>query len=236
MTKYLLFLFLSITFVFSKGFGAPNTVVLTADQVYGANDIEAAIDLATQNGTRSGTVLLDASDGPFSYSGEDRSINIYYSNITLRSQNGAQIINCADGIFFDDFATENVTIEGISFNCSGVGILVPWGEHEQVTLRDNTISSPTIGIILTQIQGNKVQGNSIMAGWQGILLTSGTNENQIIQNTIYGVQHSGISLEGDNFNNKIHGNKVFCAPDFDCLTVSASLEVLANNKISGNKP
>ena len=236
MNKLLLSLIALIVLVFSTGMRSQDTVVVvTASQVAGANDIEYAIEVATQNGTRPGTVILDASDGPFIYTGADRSINIYYSNVTLRSENGAEIVNCADGIFFDNFTTRKVLIEGIAFDCTGVGIIAPWGIHEQLTVRHNAIRS-LVGISLNQIHGAQIIGNNITAELWGIALNPGTNDNKIISNEISGVQQSGIYLEEDTFNNKVHGNKVQCASGYDCLTVKASPEVFLNNKISGNKP
>lgn len=224
-----------IALLLLTGMGNPNTVVITASQVAGANDIEYAIEVATQNGTRPGTVILDARDGDFVYTGADRSINIYSPGVTLRSENGARIANCADGVFFDNFTTSQVTIEGIEFECSGVGIIAPWGTHENLTVRDNTIISP-VGISLHQIQGAKMIGNNIIAEWRGISLDPGTNDNKIISNVISGVQESGIFLDEGVINNKVHGNKVTCAPGHSCLTVNASPEVFLTNKISGNKP
>jgi hypothetical protein len=220
---------------FSMGMGSPNVVVISAAQVTGANDIEFAIEVATDNGTRPGTVILDARDGDFVYTGADRSINIYSAGVTLRSENGARIANCDDGVFFDNFTTSRVTIEGIEFDCSGVGIIAPWGTHEHLTIRDNKIISP-VGISLHQIQGAKMIGNNIIAEWRGISLDPGTNDNKIISNVISGVQQSGIYLGEGVFGNKVHGNKVSCAPGHSCLTVNASPEVLLTNKISGNKP
>ena len=217
------------------GMDTPDTVIVTAAQVDGANDIEYFIELATNNGTRPGTVILDASEGPFVYTDEDRSINIYYSNVTLRSENGALIANCADGVFFDNFITKRVTIEGISFVCEQFGVIIPWGQHSEVSIKNNIIVG-FIGVLLNQIQGNQVVENTISAEWQGVLLTYGTNENKIIGNTITLVENAGIALEGNNFGNKVHGNKVVCSVGYDCLTVNAPPEVFDNNKISGNTP
>ena len=94
-------------------------VTLDASQVTSASDIEQAIETATAYGTRPGTVILDGSQGKFEYDGADRSINLYYSNITLRGVNKATIGNCDDGVFFDDFTVNNIVIEGIGFACLG---------------------------------------------------------------------------------------------------------------------
>ena len=235
MKTFVFVLVALLTLPFMAATGYPDTVIVTAAQVDGANDIEYFIEVATNNGTRPGTVILDASDGPFVYTQDDRSINIFYSNVTLRSDNGALIANCADGVFFDDFATEKVTIQGISFVCDQFGVRIPWGQHTRVSIKNNIIVG-FIGVLLNQIQGNQVVGNTISAEWQGVLLTNGTNENNIIGNTITLVQDSGIALEGNNFGNKVHGNQVVCAVDFNCLTVNAPPEVFETNKISGNTP
>jgi len=159
MNKLVLVLLSLLLLPFLSGMDNPDTVIVTAAQVDGANDIEYFIEIATDNGTRPGTVILDSSEGPFVYTDEDRSINIYYSNVTLRSENGALIANCADGIFFDNFTTESVTIEGISFVCDQVGVSIPWGQHSKVSIKNNIIVG-FIGVLLNQIHGNRVVGKS----------------------------------------------------------------------------
>lgn len=235
MKKLVIVLLSVLVLLTLAGMEIPDSVIVTATQVDGANDIEYFIEVVTKNGTRPGTVILDASEGPFVYTDEDRSINIYYSNVTLRSENGALIANCADGVFFDNLTTERVIIEGISFVCDQIGVSIPWGQHSEVSIKNNIIVG-FIGVLLHQIQGNQVVGNYISAEWQGVLLTYGTNENKIIGNTITLVQDSGIALEGNNYGNKVHGNQVVCSIGYDCLTVNAPPEVLENNKISGNTP
>lgn len=235
MKKCVLVVLSLLALLFLAGMVTPDTVIVTAMQVDGANDIEYFIELATNNGTRPGTVILDASEGPFVYTDEDRSINIYYSNVTLRSENGALIANCADGVFFDNFSTERVTIEGIAFVCNQVGVSIPWGQHSKVSIKNNIIVG-FIGVLLNQIQGNQVVGNYISAEWQGVLLTYGTHENNVIGNTITLVQNAGIALEGNNTGNKVHGNKVVCSVGVECLTVNVPPEDFENNKISGNTP
>ena len=87
-----------------------------------AVDIEAAIIQATAEGTRQGMVTLDGKKGAFVFTGEDRSVNIFVSNLTLRGVNQPVIQNCDDGLFFDNFPLENVQVEGITFLCSGDGV------------------------------------------------------------------------------------------------------------------
>jgi hypothetical protein len=124
---------------------APPEVILNASQVTSARDIEMAIDLATNYGTRPGIVTLDGNKGKFEYTGDDRSINIYYSNITLRSFNWATIGNCDDGVFFDDTIANNIVIEGIELVClGGHSVYAPYlGQHHYVTLRNNYFESGT---------------------------------------------------------------------------------------------
>jgi hypothetical protein len=65
-----------------------NVETLTANQVVGANDIEAAIQRATLEGTRPGTVILDGRNGPFVYTVDDRSINIFLKPDSAWSEPG----------------------------------------------------------------------------------------------------------------------------------------------------
>ena len=85
-----------------------NTVTLTASQVDGANDIEAAILEATAGGTRPATVILDGSKGPFVFTDEDRSLNLFVSDLILRGKNNAVLQNCEDGLFFDDLPLRSI--------------------------------------------------------------------------------------------------------------------------------
>ena len=91
----------------------PSTITLTAGQVSSAVDIEAAIIGATARGTRPGTVILDGQNGPFVLTGDDRSMNIFVSNLTLRGVNQAVIKNCDDGLFFDSFPLKHILVEGV---------------------------------------------------------------------------------------------------------------------------
>lgn len=100
-----------------------------------------------------------------------------------------------------------------------------------VLISANQLSGYEIAVFLDHAGENMVDGNRIQSNWQGILLTSGASANRIMGNTISGPRDSGISLEGGNVDNKIHGNLVTCAADYPCVAVSGPLE---GNKISGN--
>ena len=54
-----------------------NKVILTAREVDGAEDIEAAILCATEKGSRSGTFILDGKNGLFVFTSPDKSLNIF---------------------------------------------------------------------------------------------------------------------------------------------------------------
>lgn len=276
---------LSVAVLFTLGnapMRGPSTeVVLNAGQVTSAVDIEIAIDSATDHGQRPGIVTLDSSAGEFVYAGDDRSINIYYSNITLRSKNGAVIKNCGDGIFFDDFVTDNIVIEGIRFVGEN-GVIAAFGTHRNVTIRNNVFiansyainargadgwvitgnqasgnataiqllestetriadnslidSSQGLGVFLEKSNGNTISRNMIVNGWQGILIGRGSSGNRVVNNTIYLVQQSGISFEGNNEYNSVLANKVSCQPNTDCQIVNVGDPPLSpTNKIQGNK-
>ncbi len=275
----LLFCFIAALSAITPALASHDQVSISADQVISASDIEQAINEATGYGTHPGTVILDARAGPFIYSAPDRSINIFYSDVNLRSLNGAVITNCVDGILFDNVSASDVIIEGITFQCESNGIVAGFGTHDRVTIQNNVIEAAGIGIganggrgwlisnnevvsgvdainlidttksmitgnllsgneialFLDQANRNKVTNNHLSASWQGILLIAGTNSNKVNGNRIFGPRNAGISLEGNNENNKIHGNRVTCAPEFQCLAVSGPAEVFETNKISGNK-
>lgn len=196
-------LLLSVAMLFTLGnapMRGPSTeVVLNASQVTSAVDIERAIDTATDHGQRPGIVTLDSSRGEFVYTGDDRSINIYYSNITLRSKNGAVIANCGDGIFFDDFVTDNIVIEGIRFIGEN-GIIAAFGTHRNVTIKNNVFIANSYAISARGADGWVITGNQGVGNATVIQLLEAT-ETRIADNSLVGSsQGLGIFLEKSNGN------------------------------------
>jgi Right handed beta helix region len=63
--------------------------------------------------------------------------------LTLRGINFARIVNCDDGVFFDDNPVSNILIEGLVLQCGGDGIDARFGRgpRERVTVQDNVIRS-----------------------------------------------------------------------------------------------
>ncbi|NJC95254.1 MAG: hypothetical protein C3F07_14210 [Anaerolineales bacterium] len=206
-------LLLSISMLFTLG-NAPlkgefvKEVTLNASQVTGAMDIELAMEAATDRGEHPGIVTLDASAGDFIYTSDDRSINIYLSDVTLRSKNGAMITNCADGIFFDDFVTDNVVIEGIRFVCEN-GIIASYGTHRNVTIRDNVFIANSYAIGARGADGWIITGNHAAGNATVIQLLEST-ETIISDNSLIGSsQGLGIFLEksdGNTVSHNIIGN------------------------------
>ncbi len=191
----ILFLFLLfIPFQTAAGYSLDNkAVTLTAKQVDGAEDIEAAIQQATLGGTRRGTVTLDGRDGAFVFTGSDRSINLFVSNLTLLGANQAVIQNCDDGLFFDDFPLKNILVEGIVFLCAGDGLEAA-GSFQNVTLRSNMFQAGANGIAISGASsGWLVTGNVIQAGADGILM-NGAQKMVVSGNHISGA--TGISMQG----------------------------------------
>ena len=257
-----------------------NWVVLTADQVHTAVDIENAFHQATGGGTQPGIVVLDGSRGIFQYDpnyGQDFDINIFYSNLTLRGVNNAAIQG--GGMFFDGMPLENIVIEHLWMNCPADCIISWGGPHRNIVLRDNHLIAAGYGIqvaetndwiiyknsiqaggvavdlidgegiillnnrlggnipiMMSQCRKVKVINNSLLGGWEGLLIRSLSDHNQVIANVFSNVQHAGISLETDTHDNQIHGNKVTCASDTNCTIVFASENTWEDNNISGNKP
>lgn len=208
-------------------------IVLDASQVTSARDIEAALDAATAYGTRPGTVILDGSKGKFEYTEADRSINIYYSNITIRSFNWATIGNCDDGIFFDDTTANNILIEGVEFVCwSGHAVYAPFlGQHHNVILRKNYFESgaaPAINIL--QGDGWIITGNQILSLGTGIFLNE-TGSTLIRRNTIQA--EIGIELYNSGYNNKVTDNKITGRWRGVLLSGKTLGNIVTNNKIYG---
>ena len=205
MKKLALFLIVAMLFTLGNApmGGKITEVTLNASQVTSAVDIEHAIDIATNNGTRPGIVTLDSSAGEFVYTADDRSINIYNSNITLRSKNGAVITNCGDGIFFDDFVTDNIVIEGIRFIGEN-GIIAAYGTHRNVTIRNNVFLANNFGVEATKADGWNITGNYAVSGSMPIHLLKST-ETKIANNSLVAPnQGLGIFLEKSNWNTVDH--------------------------------
>jgi len=229
-------------------------IVLDATQVTSARDIEMAIDLVTNYGTRPGIVTLDGSKGKFEYTGDDRSINIYYSNITLRSFNWATIGNCDDGVFFDDTVANNILIEGVELVClGGHSVYAPYlGQHHFVTLRNNYFESgayPAIDILQgdhwtitgnqilssgnaitlnetggTLIRKNKIQGNI------GIVLFNSGYDNRVTKNTIT-AWWQGVLIMGKTLGNKVTANRIYRVQDSGIYFA----DIVAGNRVTANK-
>lgn len=231
-----------------------NEVILDANQVTSARDIEMAIDTATAYGTRPGIVTLDGSKGKFEYTGDDRSINIYYSNITLRSFNRATIGNCDDGVFFDDLIANKIVIEGIGLVClGGHSVYAPYlGQHHYVILRNNYFESgmyPAIDILQgdywtitgnqilslgtgiylnetggTLIRNNKIQGNI------GVVLYNSGYENRVANNKIT-AWWQGVLISGKTLGNKVTANKISRVQDFGIYFA----DIVAGNRVTANQ-
>lgn len=157
-----------------------NVITLTSGEVDSADDIEAAILSVTANGTRPGTVILDGHNGAFLFIGDDRSLNIFVSSLTLRGVNQAVIENCDDGLFFDDFPLKHILVEGIAFLCTGDGIEAT-GAFQDVTLRNNMFWARNNGIGMSgPSSGWLIKDNLIQAYGDGIWMTG--VENAVITN------------------------------------------------------
>ncbi len=197
----LLMLFLALTAVIvPHQFGVvadqpnPATITLTADQVTGAMDIEMTINVATANGTRPGTVILDGSKGPFNLITDDRSINIFVSDLILRGTNNAILSGCDDGLFFDDFPLKHILIEGITFRCTGDGIDAPVS-YKDVTIRNNLFQVKRTGILVHgQASDWMIANNDIQAGDNAIWVMLG-HDMTIFNNRMSG-HFSGVTLQG----------------------------------------
>jgi hypothetical protein len=235
---------------------APGKVVLTADMVQSAPDIEAAILVATDGGTHPGVVILDGQKGSFNYAPDalDVDINIWVSDLTLRGINQAKLHG--GGISLDGMLLSNIVIEGLSIQCPADCITSPDGLHQNVKVRNNRIEAPNFGIAvgpgaadwlieknritagniavqLLSTTGIKVVNNQLSAGVWGVTLESACHKNQIIANSIVDVQAGGIALGPESLENKVHANRVTCAPEAPACVIV--YDEGTDNRIKGNK-
>jgi nitrous oxidase accessory protein NosD len=256
MIKTTLILALVGTLALVAGPGTDNEVVLTAADVTAAYDIENALQLATDYGARPGIVTLDASGGPFTYYEEDRSINIFYPNVTLRSLNGAVLANCADGVFFDNFPLDDVTIQGITFDCSGGGVAISPSDfpHSGLVIQDNVMDVYDYGITITGWHDVTIRANQVtvregldreaiyltetsdalvldneLSGYRGLAL-EGSDANQVVNNDI-AASWQGVLLKSGSDGNKIIANRIR-GPQAAGIALEAGT---TNNKVHGNR-
>jgi hypothetical protein len=167
------------------------TVTITRDQIDGANDIEAAIQRATAEGSRPGTVVLDGSRGAFVFTDDDRSVNIFVSNLVLRGVNNAVIRNCGDGLYFDNFPLKNILVAGIEFNCEGEGVAGS-GAFENVVFYQNTFRGERNGIAIGGASRDWLITENVLEGGQGGMIASGAQNFLVLDNQVSGI--TGITL------------------------------------------
>lgn len=185
-----------------------DVVVLSADQVHTAIDIENALKAATADGTRPGQVVLDGSRGIFQYDsayGNDFDINIFYSDVVLRGDNRAVIQG--GGINLDGMTLENITIQNLGMVCPADCISSPSGIHLGVNIIENWLIANNIGIQVMKTDEWVIQQNTIQAGSMGIQL----------------VETSGITVK----NNRIAG-------EFPILLQEADHSVIQGNTLLGS--
>jgi hypothetical protein len=203
-------------------------VIISSEEVDSADDIEAAIIEATASGTHPGTVILDGRAGAFLFTGDDRSLNIFVSNLTLRGVNNAIIENCDDGLFFDDYPLQHILVEGITFLCTGDGVEAT-GTFRDVTLRNSVFWAQNNGIganghsngwliadnyIRSEWDAINLAGavdftidNNILSGYNGIVLLR-DSQFQVCHNAIQAV-YQGISIGQESWENTVQGNTVY---------------------------
>ncbi len=104
------------------------------------------INTATANGVRPGMVILDRLKRPSILTTDDRSINIFVSDLALHDVDNAVISACDYGLFFDDFPLKNILVEGITFQYPGDGIDAPVS-FQNVTIRNNKFRVKLTGIL-----------------------------------------------------------------------------------------
>jgi hypothetical protein len=229
-----IYLVLAIFVLLGSGFtgptwsNLPGMIRLTAEQVSSAQDIEAATHQATAWGTRSGTVILDGSLGPFVFTeneGDDRTINIFYSNLALRGENGAILAN-SDGIFFDDVRADRILIADFSMNCLA-DCIVSWGNHKDVRIQNMELHAGANGIQIAQTQKWSVYNNKIFASSAAVQVIEASSikivRNQLtgyipisfvrtencaaVQNQLQG-QWQGVLLTAQSSSNMVNRNQI----------------------------
>lgn len=207
---------------------SPHTVLLTAQDVRTASDIEAAFHEATGWGAHPGVVVLDGSQGPFVYEiadGNDYAINIFYSNLTLRGINGAEIAG-GEGIVFDNLLLNRVEIRDLTLRCD-TDCIISWGANTGVRIHHNRIYAGGLGIQIAQTSGWSVQDNLVQAGGVALdlidaseivarrnrlsgfipVMLSNSSYVQVTGNTLQG-QWQGVLLRSPGDHNLVSANAI----------------------------
>ncbi len=202
-------------------------LTLTAKQVTSAIDIETAIHQVTLEGQRPGVIILDGREGPFKYAGPDRSINIFFSNLTLRGANNAFFPD-TDGVYIDHVPADHLVIENLVMKCSGdcIGMV---GTHNHVIVRNNVLTSGAMGIGVNGGSSWSITNNTIQAKVFAIFLI-GTQNATVMNNHLSG--YLGIVLDGARLSN-VRENAISSGWQGVLLKSEASRNLVANNSILG---
>jgi parallel beta-helix repeat protein len=250
-----IFIFMSLFFIpteVSSAAGNNDTgvVVLTADQVRTAVDIENAFNIATDSGAHPGMVILDGSRGPFQYDpayGLDVDINIFYSDLILRGENNAAIQG--GGIYFDGMMLENIIIENLTMHCPG-DCMISWGgPHRNVTIHANNLIATGYGIQVAETDGWKIHGNTIQAGWVAVdmimanrimvnnnrlagyipVMLYNSEDCKVVNNTALG-SWDGVMVANLSFGNLVTANTIFNVENSGIILGAET----QGNKVHGN--
>lgn len=210
--------------------GVPWVVTLTAEDVRTAQDIEAAMHVATQWGSRPGTVILDGSQGPFVYTiaeANDYTINIFYPNLSLVGSNGA-VFPYSQGIFFDDLPADHILIKNLTMHCE-TDCIVSWGNHWDVQIQNVRLYGSGIGIQVAQTDGWSILRSTIQGGWTAVHVLEASNI------SIVGNQLSGFIpvLLQNSHNSQVKLNTLAGSWQGVLLTAPSSYNRVIANSISG---
>jgi hypothetical protein len=205
-----------------------NVITLTAQNVTSAIDIESAVRTVTANGTRPGTLLLDGRYGPFVYSGDDRSINIFYSNLTFRGINEAFFPNTEDGFFFD-FPADNIHIQDL-FMVSKGGCISGGGNNSNVVVHGNTFQANSVAIGINLGRNWTITNNTILAGVYALQIVNGGSNLTVANNQLNAP--TPIVMEGTEMSS-IYNNTLNAKDQGIFMTSEASGNEVFNNNILG---
>ncbi|MDF2445420.1 MAG: Periplasmic copper-binding protein (NosD) [Moraxellaceae bacterium] len=217
-----------------------DTVTLTRNDVTDVGDIEAAIATATRNGTVAGKVILDGSEGRFTFPDfSDQSIDITVSNLTITGRNAAAL---DAGFAFGSVEVSNIVIEGLEIQSpveDGVAILsTGTNVTSNVTIRSNSISSQASAFFVSNATDWRIKSNTISSGAEedtGAITLLGARASEIIGNRVtsgaWGIVLTASSLR-ESTGNQIVANQVSARGRGMVLTGAASRNTVLLNHIS----
>ena len=199
------------------------SIILSNSQI--SNNIISGLKYGGNTGFNSGTTNNVTFSNNKIY---DSSIGIYSSNDVQSYYQSNIFVNDATGMDLE--ASINCTYTNNSVTSGSTGIQLIQGQNDKVS--DNKLNSPVIGIYISGLGQNVVDGNYINnTSDTGIVAINSQDGGTISNNMIVNPTNNGIKLES-SFNYKVTGNSItgsVATTSADILLNSSNRNVVLDN-------